>query len=84
MIISKLGNILCRVEDRKLLILRIFREHFPTVNNKDNTNKGREKKTHRRLHLNIQGKKIWVMAIQMKMMRKYHFTSTRLTKIKEL
>ena len=31
MIISKLGNTICR-ENRKWLILRLFREHLPTVN----------------------------------------------------
>lgn len=53
MIINKLGNTICRVKDRKWLILRIFREHFPTVNNKDNTDKGCGEKTHRRPHLSV-------------------------------
>lgn len=58
MITNKSGNTICRAEDRKRLILRIFTGHFPAVNNKDNIDKGYEERTHRRLHLNIRGKNL--------------------------
>ena len=51
MIISKLGNTICR-ENRKWLILRLFREHLPTVN----TGEDFKEKTHSRLYLKSQEK----------------------------
>lgn len=55
MIIRKLGNTICR-EDRKELLLKLFREPLPPVNNKNNTGKDFEEKTHGRIHLNSQEK----------------------------
>jgi len=56
MIINKLGNTICR-EGRKWLILRIFRGHFTIVKDKNNTGKGFEGKTHKRVYLNSQEKR---------------------------
>lgn len=41
---------------QKGLILKLFREPLPPVNNKNNTGKDFEEKTHRRVYLNSQEK----------------------------
>ena len=51
MIISKLGNTICR-ENRKWLILRLFREYLPIVN----IGKDFKEKTQSRLYLKSKEK----------------------------